>query len=669
MARLFAEMGDSYVELIASGSAESMMIVGVLVEVTSHPDFDICAMTFNFWHSLQNILTKRKYYSSFENEAAVDAEMERRRAIFTPTFELLVSLVSFRVKYPENFEELSREDIVDLKRMRYAIGDILMDITSVLGGDSTLKILSNNFFKVVNAVENGGPFDWKAAEAALYCIRAIAKSVPMSERSLVPQIVGCLPKLPHQPQLLQTACLTVGALSKWFSGSSNGSTFLPLVIEILTKGLCASEDSSAAAAMALRHICDACKDKLAGSLDNLFFIYHNAVSGEGGYKLSQEDSLQLIEALSMVITALPLDHAKKALEALCFPAVSPLQQVITQASTSSSPLSAKQYTVHIDRLANIFRFVNHPEAVADAFQNIWPVLKMIFKQCPSDMTIMERLCRACKFAVRTCGKSIGITIGDMLEEVQLQYQAHHLPCFLYLSSEVIKIFGSDPSCSNYLANLITSLFSQTLNLLKTIQDFTLRPDIADDCFLLASRCIRYCPPLLIHSPTFSPLVDCAMTGITVQHREAGMSVLTFLTDIFDVPTTIGGKQYQTVIDSVIQPRAADLTRILIGALSGALPESQLEQVVPVIVSMVRVYGIQVVKWAQEAISLIPSAALSEIERSNFLSAISSAASGMNSSDLIGSLEELSDICRRNKGIQDIVQGALQPLNLTLIAGP
>lgn len=108
IARLFADVGDSYVELIATGissyhlythflcqlfssiiftvlsrnhhifvvfldfnaeifivlhqhpaSDESMMIVNSLLEVASHPEYDIASMTFNFWHSLQVILTKR----------------------------------------------------------------------------------------------------------------------------------------------------------------------------------------------------------------------------------------------------------------------------------------------------------------------------------------------------------------------------------------------------------------------------------------------------------------------------------------------------------------------------------------------------------------------------------------------------------------------------------
>ena len=52
----------------------------------------------------------------------------------------------------------------------------------------------------------------------------------------------------------------------------------------------------------------------------------------------------------------------------------------------------------------------------------------------------------------------------------------------------------------------------------SFQEFTSQPDVADDCFLLASRCIRYCPHLLIPTTMLPPLVDCAMTGITIQHR-------------------------------------------------------------------------------------------------------------------------------------------------------
>ncbi|CAB4280650.1 unnamed protein product [Prunus armeniaca] len=45
---------------------------------------------------------------------------------------------------------------------------------------------------------------------------------------------------------------------------------------------------------------------------------------------SAEDSLHLVEALSKVITEFPPDHAKRALEALCLPLITPLQEVVSQ---------------------------------------------------------------------------------------------------------------------------------------------------------------------------------------------------------------------------------------------------------------------------------------------------------------------------------------------------
>ncbi|KAH9719970.1 transportin MOS14 [Citrus sinensis] len=663
--RLFADMGDSYVELIATGSDESMLIVHALLEVASHPEYDIASMTFNFWHSLQVILTKRDSYISFGNEASAEAERSRRFQVFRSAYESLVSLVSFRVQYPQDYQDLSLEDLKEFKHTRYAVADVLIDAASVLGGDATLKILYIKFVEGVACCGNKHN-EWRPAEAALFCIRAISTYVSVVEAEVMPQVMALLPKLPQQPQLLQTVCLTIGAYSKWFDAASSDPSILASVLSILTSGMSTSEDTAAAAALAFRHICDDCRKKLCGYLDGLYNVYRTAVNGEGSLKVSAEDSLHLVEALSMVITELRQDDAKKALEMLCLPVVTPLQEIINQGPEILQKKHPRDLTVHIDRFAYIFRYVNHPEAVADAIQRLWPIFKAIFDIRAWDMRTMESLCRACKYAVRTSKRFMGITIGAILEEIQGLYQQHQQPCFLYLSSEVIKIFGSDPSCASYLHNLIEALFKRTTCLLTSIEEFTSRPDVADDCFLLASRCIRYCPQLFIPSSVFPSLVDCSMIGITVQHREASNSILTFLSDIFDLAKSCKGEEFLSVRDSVIIPRGASITRILIASLTGALPSSRLETVTYALLALTRAYGVRSLEWAKESVSLIPLTALAEVERSRFLQALSEAASGVDVNATMAPVEELSDVCRRNRTVQEIVQGALKPLELNRV---
>ncbi|KAF7135562.1 hypothetical protein RHSIM_Rhsim08G0163500 [Rhododendron simsii] len=668
IARLFADMGDSYLELIANGSDESMVIVHALLEVASHPEYDIASMTFNFWHNLQIYLIERDSYVSFGNEASIEAERNRRLLVFRSSYESLVSLVSFRVQYPQDYADLSREDLKDFKKTRYDVADVLIDAALVLGGEATLKILYMKLVEPGGNSGNGEHSNWRSAEAALYCIRAISDYVSVTEAEVMPQVMYLLPKLPHQPQLVTTVCLTIGAYSKWLDAAPTGLSFLPSLIDILVSGMNVSEDTAAAAALAFRHICNDCGKKLCGSLDGLFHIYQRVMIGEGTFKVSAEDSLHLVEALSVVITELPSDHAKKALEVLCLPAVTPLQEVINQGPLVLGQTTARELTVHIDRLANIFRYVNHPEAVADAVQRLWPIFKAIFDIRAWDMRTMESLCRACKNAVRTSKRFMGLTIGAMLEEIQALYKQHHQSCFLYLSSEVIKIFGSDPSCAAYLKILIESLFSHTICLLKTIQDFTSRPDIADDCFLLASRCIRYCPDLFFPSPVFPPLVDCAMIGITVQHREASNSILTFLSDIFDISNSSQGEKYTSIRDNVIIPRGPTITRILVASLTGALPSSRLETVIYAVLALTRAYRSRALEWAQDSVSLIPSTAATEAERSRFLRALSEVVTRGDVNAVTISIEELSEVCRRNRTVQEIVQGALRPLELNLVNG-
>ncbi|XWS37410.1 hypothetical protein CRYUN_Cryun19dG0040500 [Craigia yunnanensis] len=665
IARLFADMGDSYVELIATGSSEAMIIVNALLEVASLPEYDITSMTFNFWHSLQVILTKRNSNISFGDEASIEAERNRRLQVFRQSYESLVSMVSSRVQYPQDYQDLSYEDLKEFKQTRYAVADVLTDAASVLGGDATLQIL---YMKLVEAVSCCGneQSEWRPAEAALFCIRAISNYVSVVEANVMPQVMDLLSKLPHQPQLLQTVCLIIGAYSKWLDAAPSGFSKLPLVIDILMSGMRTSEDSAATAALAFRHICDDCRKKLCAYCKQLFHIYYTAVNGEGSFKGSAEDSLHLVEALSMVITELPPEPAKDALEELCSSVVTPLQEVINQGPEVLEKKHARELTVHIDRFAYIFRYVNHPGAVADAINRLWPIFKAIFDLRAWDMRTMESLCRACKYAVRTSGRFMGITIGAMLEEIQGLYQQHHQPCFLYLSSEVIKIFGSDPSCASYLKNMIEALFKHTACLLTSIKEFTTRPDIADDCFILASRCIRYCPQLFIPSAVFPALVDCSMTGITVQHREASNSVLTFLSDIFDLAKSSKGEQFLSIRDSVIIPRGATITRVLVAALTGALPNSRLETVAYALLSLTRAYGMQALEWVKESLSLIPLTAVKEVERSRFLQALSDVASGVDVNALISPVEELSDVCRRNRTVQEIVQGALKPLELNMI---
>ncbi|KAG6410313.1 hypothetical protein SASPL_128371 [Salvia splendens] len=588
-------------------------------------------------HAPDSVLMNQwTYHHPNGDKPSVEAEKSPQLLPFQSSYEALVSLVSVKVEYPQDYADLSREDQKDFKQTRYAVAYVLIDAALVLDGDATLKILYMKLIEVhvislMLLLEIVGKDSklWRPAEAALYSIRAISNYVSNTEGGVMPQSMNLLPQLPHQPQLLQTdnglvLCLVIGAYSKWLDAAPSGSSFLSPLINILVSGMSVSEDTAAAAAAVAFPVSDGpilLQEKTVWVLGWSFQIYQGAMIGEGPFKVSAEDSLHLVEALSMVVTELPSEHAKKALEALCLPAVAPLQDFINQGplvlgqkqarpgggveQTGPGQKPARDLTVHINRLANIFRHANHPEAVTDAVQRLWPIFKSIFDIRSWDMRTMESLCRACKNAVRFLNYGI-LMRGDCKG--------------IWLRSILYKLFENLDRIPFQPYDIFA--YKNSGN------DFSSRPDLVDDCFLLASRCIRYCPQLFFPSPVFPCLVDCSMIGITVQHREASNSILNFLSDVFDLANSTHGKPYVSIQDNVIIPRGAVITRILVAALTGALP--------------------------------------SNLYTSSYYTSLrfkDNATSGAAINSLMVPIEELSEVCRRNRS----VQGALRPLELNMVS--
>lgn len=83
-------------------------------------------------------------------------------------------------------------------------------------------------------------------------------------------------------------------------------------------------------------------------------------------------------------------------------------------------------------------------------------------------------------------------------------------------------------------------------------------------------------------------------------------------------------------------------------------------------ALTRAYHVQALEWAKESVSLIPLTAVAEVERTRFLQALSDAALGADVNALMAPIEELSDVCRRNRTVQEIVKGALKPHELKLV---
>lgn len=86
-----------------------------------------------------------------------------------------------------------------------------------------LQLLVEPLLELSASVTSGGAFDWRTAEAALYCVRAVHRCAPLPGDALMASLFGSLPMLPVVPQLQYTVALTVGAYSDWLADTAQRS--------------------------------------------------------------------------------------------------------------------------------------------------------------------------------------------------------------------------------------------------------------------------------------------------------------------------------------------------------------------------------------------------------------------------------------------------------------
>ena len=107
-----------------------------------------------------------------------------------------------------------------------------------VGGKETIAQLSSALQSLTSAAVSQA--QWRPAEAALYCIRAIAKAVPDDESVVLPQLMQFLPSLQIQtlpPQLLYTISLTIAAYADWLGAAVHagpGRQLLPGIMNMLS---------------------------------------------------------------------------------------------------------------------------------------------------------------------------------------------------------------------------------------------------------------------------------------------------------------------------------------------------------------------------------------------------------------------------------------------------
>ena len=309
--RLYCEAGECYKDLIVRHPQELLPLVEAIAACAAYPDLEIVPITFQFWYVLASSLGRQP------TEPSVQPLLE--------IYQQLQSVIVGHLHFPGDKESQTAQERDEFRAFRHRMGDTLKDCCHVLGAATCLR---KSYDLVVNALAKGSP-SWQEIEAPLFSMRSMGAEVDPNDDEVLPHIMDMLPKLPTHPRIRYAAILVISRYTQWIDRHPQNIAFH---LQYISEGFeMAEEEVSAAAAQAMKFMCQDCHSHLIPFLPQL----HSFIASVGT-KLDQQDLVEVWEAIGYVIASMPADQAAPVLRQFTEPLLGQVQVIV------ESPVEAQK---------------------------------------------------------------------------------------------------------------------------------------------------------------------------------------------------------------------------------------------------------------------------------------------------------------------------------------
>ncbi|CAB1115460.1 unnamed protein product [Ectocarpus sp. CCAP 1310/34] len=610
LCRLFTEMGEAYMDVImAPDDRGQLKLVQVVLMCTSHPEREIATIPLYFWYLFCRTL-----------ESLEPADLRTARcAMFGPCLVRLIGVLVVLMRYPEDVDELASDEIDDLKRHRYDVADVLRDVCRILGGVQCLRqvviLLDQELATLGTLARPDEPGAWQGVEACLFATRSIGRDIPTNEETIVPQIVGMLPRLPGNHHVRYTATLIVGKYSEWLKLHPEHLTEM---FAFLMEGF-ASPEVMPAAATAIKNVCHSCGQLMGEQVLGLLQGHLNEAKAREEHRIDIKDELELLEGLSYVISTLAPDPAAAAIRRLVEPMATGLQRNgVAGGDAKLAQQELDRLTVVVSR-ANPVMQAGREHPVAMVVRELWPVLEAVSAKHQSSGQVFEKLSRFFKHAMRTCKEHFEPLLTPLIAHLVGTFSVvPHSSC-LYCGSICVTEFGrKGPGFTALLFQMLSDFAQAVFRCLQTLDDFTANPDVVEEFFYLVGRFVDYCPDPLVTSPLLSSLVRCGMVGLQLHHREAQRGVLHCLEEVVGLAMTEGptgkanprAQQFIPTVEQVLREHGPGLVHELVMCCVGEQPSYSVDgdggSVAGLMWRISRLCPAWLQEWLQQALGALPT---------------------------------------------------------------
>ncbi|PVD35776.1 hypothetical protein C0Q70_02739 [Pomacea canaliculata] len=499
-------------------------------------------ISFTFWYMLQDEL--------FECESG---ELRDLVPIFQPLYYNLIQVLLVKVQYPEEeeFESWSKDEQEAFRCFRQDIGDTMMYAFNVVR-EPVLGFFCSTLGQLIEQSKTQA-IRWQTVEGIFFMFGSMAECVDLEETVYLPMLMNMVPSINFNNITLLSTALYM----------------------IVLQGLSNSKVGTAATI--------ALKDITRESLDHIRPFIPQILS------TSQErDAMRLMSCVGQVLSVLPIPDIMNYLDAILVPRLTNMQQLVKQ---EPSELVQKQLVFQVQLLSWLFstldteRDTNEqegqmqkhhsgPKPVYVVMQQILPTVQELVAKWKTETSVVEAVSEMFKKSLTTLMDDFQPLANNVADMMIQMYESTPHASILDVARQIVLLFGSDASFTQYLNTLLNVVCNKTLQMYPAVLR---EPDVVEAFMIFLGNLLKKTRRLLVSSGVnLEAILKAGITTMAVAEqcvvKASCFFVIEFLTAGYEEESikAVVNNNIQFILDRVLRAIGGEAARHIMEIISDVL---------------------------------------------------------------------------------------------------
>jgi len=221
----------------------------------------------------------------------------------------------------------------------------------------------------------------------------------------------------------------------------------------------------------------------------------------------------------------------------------------------------------------------------------------------------------------------------MANNLATGFSTSHQGCFLWVTSAILREFSEDREhVDETISDAIYKFFeAQATTMLRTMSDLppTDLPDVIEDFYRLLTDAILYYPHRLIPSELFTPILQAAISALTLEQRDPLTATLHYLRDVIayggDNPPSSTGvpnpPEIKQIIQALLLANGEILVKQIMAGMMITFPRDCFADGSGVLLGLLEIMPEQTAIWIGTTISMLPEGTVNEVEAKRLMTKI------------------------------------------------